>query len=78
MIFFFVYLLVCLCAQQKYFDSGDYNMAKSKGKSGLRQVPITTKPGLPNPVEATTGDTIPTPAAIHHRKQSTEISKLAV
>ncbi|XP_072038594.1 uncharacterized protein [Amphiura filiformis] len=65
---------------QKYFDSGDYNVAMSKGKKlGLRQTPVaTTKPGLPTPVEVTTGETIPTPASIHHRKQSTEISKLAV
>lgn len=64
---------------QKYFDSGDYNMAKSKGKIGLRIAPKASKPGLPRPIEATTGDTIPTPDAIHLRKTSVQgISNLAV
>ena len=73
------YYFVFSSTQQKYFDSGDYNMAKSKGKIGLRIAPIATKPGLPRPIEATTGDTIPTPDAIHLRKTSVQgISNLAV
>ncbi|XP_022107731.1 cAMP-regulated phosphoprotein 19-like [Acanthaster planci] len=72
----------------KYFDSGDYNMEKQSGKMKLR--PGSGKPpGLagnrlgmplaaPSPLDTATGKTIPTPATIPHRKQSTEISKLAV
>ncbi|XP_038072705.1 cAMP-regulated phosphoprotein 19-like [Patiria miniata] len=72
----------------KYFDSGDYQMEQQSGKMKLR--PNSGKPmGLagarvggampaPSPLGPATGKTIPTPASIPHRKQSTEISKLAV
>lgn len=47
--------------QQKYFDSGDYQMAKQKG-GGIKQV-------FANKV-STTGDTIPTPESVPARKTS--------
>ncbi|XP_795888.1 predicted GPI-anchored protein 58 [Strongylocentrotus purpuratus] len=63
--------------QMKYFDSGDYNMAKQQSKHKMR--PLSGKPGggIP-PAPKPTGEAIPTPDSIHHRKQSSEISKLAV
>ncbi|EEC18735.1 hypothetical protein HPB47_011671 [Ixodes persulcatus] len=56
---------------QKYFDSGDYNMAKAKGqKAALPRVP----PAIPqNP----TGETIPTVESLPPRKTSLVQSKLA-
>ncbi|XP_041465673.1 cAMP-regulated phosphoprotein 19-like [Lytechinus variegatus] len=60
----------------KYFDSGDYNMAKQSGKLGRR--PLSGKPGGIPSAPKPTGEAIPTPDSIHHRKQSSEISKLAV
>lgn len=60
----------------KYFDSGDYNMAKQSGKLKMR--PLSGKPGGIPPPPKPTGEAIPTPDSIHHRKQSSEISKLAV
>ncbi|NP_957266.1 cAMP-regulated phosphoprotein 19b [Danio rerio] len=56
--------------QQKYFDSGDYNMAKAKMKN--KQLPAAA-------AEKTeiTGDHIPTPQDLPQRKQSLEASKLA-
>lgn len=59
----------------KYFDSGDYNMAMQSGKQKKR--PLSGKPGIPA-APSSTGEAIPTPASIHHRKPSSEISKLAV
>ncbi|KAM9375727.1 cAMP-regulated phosphoprotein 19b [Pholidichthys leucotaenia] len=55
---------------QKYFDSGDYNMAKAKMKN---------KQLLSAPVEKTeiTGDHIPTPQDLPKRKPSIATSKLA-
>uniref|UniRef100_W5K6G4 cAMP-regulated phosphoprotein 19b n=1 Tax=Astyanax mexicanus TaxID=7994 RepID=W5K6G4_ASTMX len=57
--------------QQKYFDSGDYNMAKAKMKN--KQLPTAT-------AEKTeiTGDHIPTPQDLPQRKPSLVASKLAV
>ncbi|CAH1100625.1 unnamed protein product [Psylliodes chrysocephalus] len=52
---------------QKYFDSGDYQMAKQKFGN------ITNKPGLPLPGPNSyvgTGDTIPTPDTVPIRKTS--------
>ncbi|KAM4553949.1 cAMP-regulated phosphoprotein 19b [Fundulus diaphanus] len=56
---------------QKYFDSGDYNMAKAKMKN--KQLPSA-------PAEKTeiTGDHIPTPQDLPQRKSSIVASKLAV
>ncbi|XP_007235205.1 cAMP-regulated phosphoprotein 19b isoform X1 [Astyanax mexicanus] len=56
---------------QKYFDSGDYNMAKAKMKN--KQLPTAT-------AEKTeiTGDHIPTPQDLPQRKPSLVASKLAV
>ncbi len=68
----------------KYFDSGDYNMEQQSGKLRNRGKPpgLAGPPGVRLPVQSplgqATGKTIPTPASIPHRKQSTEISKLAV
>ncbi|KAJ8417121.1 hypothetical protein AAFF_G00283480 [Aldrovandia affinis] len=55
---------------QKYFDSGDYNMAKAKMKN--KQLPAAT-------AEKTeiTGDHIPTPQDLPQRKPSLVASKLA-
>lgn len=55
---------------QKYFDSGDYNMAKAKGQKVVPRVP----PAVPqNP----TGETIPTVESLPPRKTSLVQSKLA-
>ncbi|XP_012371871.1 cAMP-regulated phosphoprotein 19 [Octodon degus] len=55
---------------QKYFDSGDYNMAKAKMKN--KQLPTAT----PDKTEVT-GDHIPTPQDLPQRKPSLVTSKLA-
>uniref|UniRef100_A0A3P8U7X5 cAMP regulated phosphoprotein 19 n=1 Tax=Amphiprion percula TaxID=161767 RepID=A0A3P8U7X5_AMPPE len=62
--------VVSLFVQQKYFDSGDYNMAKAKMKN--KQLPSA-------PTEKTeiTGDHIPTPQDLPQRKTSIVASKLA-
>lgn len=54
------------CLQQKYFDSGDYNMEKSKG----------AKSKLFGPPQGT-GGVIPTPDSLPTRKPSIVQSKLA-
>lgn len=61
---------VVLFVQQKYFDSGDYNMAKAKMKN--KQLPSA-------PTEKTeiTGGHIPTPQDLPQRKTSIVTSKLA-
>ncbi|XP_062404672.1 cAMP-regulated phosphoprotein 19a [Sardina pilchardus] len=56
---------------QKYFDSGDYNMAKAKIKSK------TAPPMAPTEKAEITGDHIPTPQDLPHRKPSLVASKLA-
>ncbi|OWK55029.1 Alpha-endosulfine [Lonchura striata] len=56
--------------QQKYFDSGDYNMAKAKVKA--KQVP-SAGPGQ----DLVTGAHIPTPQDLPRRKSSLLTSKLA-
>ncbi|XP_037032785.1 cAMP-regulated phosphoprotein 19 isoform X2 [Bradysia coprophila] len=48
---------------QKYFDSGDYQMAKQKG-GGIKQVFANKVGGVP------TGDAIPTPESVPARKTS--------
>jgi hypothetical protein len=60
----------------KYFDSGDYNMAKAK--TGATNKPSvvsgpTAKTILPGP----TGDAIPTPETVPHKKVGLLQSKLA-
>uniref|UniRef100_A0A8D2CL11 Alpha-endosulfine n=1 Tax=Sciurus vulgaris TaxID=55149 RepID=A0A8D2CL11_SCIVU len=55
---------------QKYFDSGDYNMAKAKTKN--KQLP-SAGPDK----NLVTGDHIPTPQDLPQRKSSLVTSKLA-
>jgi len=63
--------------QQKYFDSGDYNMAKAKGAPGAKgpgllagKVPgVVGGPAAETP-NTVTGDTIPTPESVPLRKSS--------
>ncbi|XP_064348648.1 cAMP-regulated phosphoprotein 19-like [Camelus dromedarius] len=55
---------------QKYFDSGDYNMAKAKMKN--KQLPTAA----PDKTEVT-GDHIPTPQDLPQQKPSLVTSKLA-
>lgn len=59
------------CLQQKYFDSGDYNMAKAKMKN--KQLPAAAGPDK----NIVTGDHIPTPQDLPQRKSSLVTSKLA-
>lgn len=56
--------------QQKYFDSGDYNMAKAKMKN--KQLP-----SAPSEKAEITGGHIPTPQDLPQRKTSIMTSKLA-
>lgn len=56
--------------QQKYFDSGDYNMAKAKMKN--KQLP-----SAPSEKTEITGGHIPTPQDLPQRKTSIMTSKLA-
>ncbi|XP_075431825.1 cAMP-regulated phosphoprotein 19 [Ascaphus truei] len=56
---------------QKYFDSGDYNMAKAKIKN--KQLPTAAAPDKTE----VTGDHIPTPQDLPQRKPSLVASKLA-
>lgn len=58
--------------QQKYFDSGDYNMAKAKVKN--KQFPTA---GAATEKAEITGDHIPTPQDLPQRKPSIVASKLA-
>jgi len=53
---------------QKYFDSGDYNMAKANKGGGKSRVQILQQP---------TGEAIPTPDNLPTRKTSLVQSKLA-
>uniref|UniRef100_A0A4W5LV54 cAMP-regulated phosphoprotein 19b n=1 Tax=Hucho hucho TaxID=62062 RepID=A0A4W5LV54_9TELE len=59
---------------QKYFDSGDYNMAKAKVKN--KQLPAATSEKSGGGGEIT-GDHIPTPQDLPQRKPSLVASKLA-
>lgn len=59
-----------LSLQQKYFDSGDYNMAKAKIKN--KQLPCAGPDK-----NLVTGDHIPTPQDLPQRKSSLVTSKLA-
>lgn len=62
--------LISLLTQQKYFDSGDYNMAKAKMKN--KQLPVAGPDK-----NLVTGDHIPTPKDLPQRKSSLVTSKLA-
>lgn len=62
-----VFLQKRLQKGQKYFDSGDYNMAKAKVKTKT----------LPAVAQLPTGDAIPTPEDLPTRKTSIVQSKLA-
>ncbi|KAJ8398433.1 hypothetical protein AAFF_G00426880 [Aldrovandia affinis] len=64
------FLMKRLQKGQKYFDSGDYNMAKAKVKN--KQLP-TAGPDK----NLVTGDHIPTPQDLPQRKSSLVTSKLA-
>ncbi|KAJ9591844.1 hypothetical protein L9F63_001661 [Diploptera punctata] len=56
-----VFLQKRLANRQKYFDSGDYQMAKQKSAAKARQAPV-----LP----FATGEAIPTPETVPVRKTS--------
>ncbi|XP_004067340.1 cAMP-regulated phosphoprotein 19 [Oryzias latipes] len=56
---------------QKYFDSGDYNMAKANNKN--KQLPTAAAPEK----SEITGDHIPTPQDLPPRKPPLVASKLA-
>lgn len=58
--------------QNKYFDSGDYNMAKAKVGSAKPVIGPSQKVVLPGP----TGDAIPTPETVPHKKITNIQSKL--
>ena len=58
--------------KNKYFDSGDYNMAKAKTAGGGKF--LGQKPPL---LIGQTGDTIATPETVPHKKLGTQTSKLA-
>ncbi|XP_034030264.1 endosulfine alpha b [Thalassophryne amazonica] len=64
------FLMKRLQKGQKYFDSGDYNMAKAKMKN--KQLPVTGPDK-----NLVTGDHIPTPQDLPQRKSSLVTSKLA-
>nr|CAD7412647.1 unnamed protein product [Timema cristinae]CAD7432765.1 unnamed protein product [Timema monikensis] len=57
-----VFLQKRLASRQKYFDSGDYQMAKQKSSSKCRQ--------LATGIGYVTGDAIPTPESVPVRKTS--------
>lgn len=68
---YFCYIsLDAFILQQKYFDSGDYNMAKAKMKN--KQLPTAASDKT-----EVTGDHIPTPQDLPQRKPSLVASKLA-
>ncbi|PSN55905.1 Alpha-endosulfine [Blattella germanica] len=57
-----VFLQKRLANRQKYFDSGDYQMAKQKSAAKARQAPAV--------LAYATGDAIPTPETVPVRKTS--------
>ncbi|KAL2084364.1 hypothetical protein ACEWY4_019882 [Coilia grayii] len=62
------FLMKRLQKGQKYFDSGDYNMAKAKKSKQL--------PASPPDRSVVTGDHIPTPKDLPQRRPSLVTSKL--
>ena len=72
-------VLICRCLQTKYFDSGDYNMAKAKTAPApkLPTAPAGHKLLMPvTDVDPPTGSTIPTPETVPQRKACLQQSKL--
>jgi cAMP-regulated phosphoprotein/endosulfine conserved region len=68
--------VVGVLLQTKFFDSGDYAMAKAKGGTTLaKQPPPAGGPAAPAP-ELPIGEAIPTPENVPHRKQANRLSKL--
>nr|CAG4643685.1 EOG090X0P2R [Ilyocryptus agilis] len=68
-----------LAKGQKYFDSGDYQMAKQKGPKILSTNTSAASANVPPASLAhPTGDAIPTPETVPMRKTSIVQSKLAV
>jgi hypothetical protein len=60
-----------LAKGQKYFDSGDYQMAKQKTRAGgIPAVPGRISMAIPVLAGPPTGDTIPTPDTVPARKSS--------
>jgi len=72
LILYFKFILL----QQKYFDSGDYQMAKQKGPA---KIPTAAATAVIPPANLghPTGDAIPTPESVPTRKTSIIQSKLA-
>ncbi|KAK4003048.1 cAMP-regulated phosphoprotein 19-A [Daphnia magna] len=64
-----------LAKGQKYFDSGDYQMAKQKVPAKIPTTTATVVP--PANLGHPTGDAIPTPESVPTRKTSIIQSKLA-
>ena len=62
--------------QTKFFDSGDYAMAKAKGGSAVSKQPLPAGVVEAPAPELPTGEAIPTPENVHHRKQANRLSKL--
>ncbi|TRY74753.1 hypothetical protein TCAL_09198 [Tigriopus californicus] len=59
-----------LAKGQKYFDSGDYQMAKQKNRGGLGGAGPAGRLVMPVLAQPSTGDTIPTPELVPARKTS--------
>ncbi|KAF8773717.1 cAMP-regulated phosphoprotein 19-like [Argiope bruennichi] len=68
-----VFLQKRLQKGQKYFDSGDYNMAKARGNARPAVPVVAQQAGIAAPV----GNAIPTPEDLPARKTSIVQSKLA-
>lgn len=66
-------LMFSVCFQTKYFDSGDYAMAKAK--TGASKQPLG--PGQKLLLPGSTGDTIPTLETVPHKKIGTSQRKLS-
>ena len=76
MLFEILYIEIIFIVQTKFFDSGDYAMAKAKGGTAAsKQPPPAGVPAVPA-AELTTGEAIPTPENVPHRKQANRLSKL--
>lgn len=69
----------CVCIQNKFFDSGDYNMAKAKTGPAPKLPTAPAGHKLLMPVETAeppTGSEIPTPETVPQRKSCLQQSKL--
>ena len=67
------FLFFCFVLKPKYFDSGDYNMAKAKMNNPKKPLAANEKMYLQESI----GETIPTADNLHLRKPSIVTSKLA-